>query len=267
VRLGETTVTSARKSSSFFTFLLAVLVAGGLIALVGLQGLPWLQKPDAQASKEPAPETAPPPSQEAPKAEAPKTEVPKAEAPATEPPKETPKEEPKETAPVEPPKVERKPSPMGPPELIQRPAPPPALAVQAVTIITSPAGASAMLDNRVDAVCQQTPCTLDAATGRHVISIKLAGYLPETREFIVGSGPLELPIVVLHAPTGTLMLTSNPSGATVSVNGRQTGKTTPAQLALTPGSYKITVERDGRQSTQNVEVHGGISYLRITFGQ
>jgi hypothetical protein len=63
------------------------------------------------------------------------------------------------------------------------------------------------------------------------------------------------------------MLTSSPPGATVSVNGKQTGKVTPAQLALAPGNYRITVERDGRQATQNVEVHGGISYLRISFGQ
>jgi serine/threonine-protein kinase len=276
VRFGDTTVTSARtgeRKSSFLTFLLAVLVAGGLIALVGLQGLPWLQKPGAQASKEPASESARPP------AETPK-ETPK------EAPKDAPKEEPKQSAkapepptveappvtvpaapPSEPPQTERKPSPMAPAEPAHKAAAPPAApVVRAVTVITSPAGASAMLDGRVDAVCN-TPCQLDAAPGRHVISLKLAGYFPETREFSVGSGPLELPIVVMHAPTGTLMLTSTPSGATVSVNGKQTGKTTPAQIALAPGNYRITVERDGHQATQNVEVHGGISYLKISFGQ
>jgi PEGA domain len=64
-----------------------------------------------------------------------------------------------------------------------------------------------------------------------------------------------------------LMLSSIPSGAAVSVNGREIGKTTPVQLALAPGNYRITLERDGRQATQNVEVRGGISYLKIFFGQ
>jgi serine/threonine-protein kinase len=290
VRFGDTTVTSARtggRKSGFLTFLLATLVAGGLLALVGLQGVPWIQKPDQPSSESP-PEAA----KEAPK-EAPK-ETPKetAKEPVTEAPKEEPKAEPKdepkaEARPPEPtppqPKttpeppvtvpaapsrsatVERKPSALAPPEPVRR-STPPVPAVRAVTVISSPAGASATLDGRSDAVCT-TPCTLDAVAGRHSIALKLAGYQMEQREFSVGSGPLELPIVVLRAPTGVLMLTSTPSGASVLVNGRQTGKTTPAQIPLTPGNYQITVERDGHQATQNVEVHGGISYLKISFGQ
>jgi serine/threonine-protein kinase len=155
---------------------------------------------------------------------------------------------------------------MAPAEPVRRAPPPAAAAVQPVTVITSPSGATAMLDGRTDAVCT-TPCTLDALAGRHSITLKLAGHQTEQREFSVGSGPLELPIVVLRAPSGVLMLTSTPSGAAVLVNGRQTGKTTPAQLSLPPGNYRITVERDGLQTTQNVEVHGGMSYLKISFGQ
>jgi hypothetical protein len=288
VRFGDTTVTSARtgeRKSGFFTFLLAVLVAAGLIALVGLQGLPWLQKPQAQASKEPAVadvgrEAAAPP-QAAPPSTAPKAE-PKSEAKAE--PKSEAREEPKSEAkaeqpttvapppvtipppPSEPAKVERKPSPMAPAEPVRRAPPQVAATIQPVTVITSPSGATATLDGRTDAVCT-TPCTLDALAGRHSIALKLAGYQMEQREFSVGSGPLELPIVVLRAPSGVLMLTSTPPGASVLVNGRQTGKTTPAQIPLPPGNYKITIERDGRQATQNVEMHGGISYLRISFEQ
>jgi hypothetical protein len=302
VRFGDTTVTSARaggRKSGLLTFLLATLVAGGLLALVGLQGVPWIQKPDAQESKETPAEPAPKETPQEPAKEAVK------EAPKETPPVELPKEEPKTAAqsaaspaaappqsassapapapPADPPaappavrtparstvpaKMERKPSPMPPAEPVRHvAAPPSAPAVHAVTVITSPAGAKAILDGRADAVCT-TPCTLDAVMGRHTIALRLAGYQPEQREFNVGSAEMELPIVVMRAPSGMLMLSSNPSGAAVSVNGRQTGKTTPVQLALAPGSYKITVERDGQQATQNVEVRGGISYLRISFGQ
>ena len=63
------------------------------------------------------------------------------------------------------------------------------------------------------------------------------------------------------------MLTSVPTGAAILVNGQPTGKTTPAQLPLAPGSYRITVERDGRQASEMVEVQSGISYLKIPISQ
>ncbi len=47
-RLGDTTVTSAReggRKAGLLTFLLAILVAGGLLALIGFQAAPWLGSP------------------------------------------------------------------------------------------------------------------------------------------------------------------------------------------------------------------------------
>ena len=94
--------------------------------------------------------------------------------------------------------------------------------------------------------------------------MSLDGYQVERREVNVGTNPVELPAVVLHALGGTLMLTSIPNGAAVLVDGQPTGKTTPAQLTLAPGSYKITVEHEGRQVTQTVQLGAGISYLKLT---
>jgi serine/threonine-protein kinase len=120
-----------------------------------------------------------------------------------------------------------------------------------------------MLDNRPDAVCT-TPCSVDAAPGRHLIAVSLDGYQAEHREVDVGTSPVEMPAVILHEAGGTLMLTSNPNGASVLVDGKPTGKTTPATLTLAPGNYKITVDHDGRQVTQTVQVGSGIVYLKIT---
>jgi serine/threonine protein kinase len=284
-RLGDTTVTSQRsggKKGGLLTFLLAVLVAGGLLALIGLQGGSWLgtskQPPteEAKAVKPPeVPQTAQP-AQTAPTTPQPAAPAP-AEARPPEPKSEQPPVEPPVRKPAEAParKPESaaartdKPSALSPsasqpahraPERAPERA---AEAVQAVTVISSPAGASATLDGRPDAVCT-TPCTLDAAPGRHNISLVLGGYQVERREFDVGSGPLELPAVVLRAPGGTLMLSSVPGGANVLINGRAIGKTTPAQIQLPLGSYKVTVEHEGRQATHTVDVRNGISYLKIT---
>jgi hypothetical protein len=61
------------------------------------------------------------------------------------------------------------------------------------------------------------------------------------------------------------MLTTVPAGAAVLVNGRRLPQTTPAEIPLAAGAYRITVEKDGKQATSPVEIrNGAISYLKIT---
>jgi hypothetical protein len=131
-------------------------------------------------------------------------------------------------------------------------------------VVSKPPGATATLDGRPDAACK-TPCALDSAPGRHTIAITLPGYQIEHRDVVVGSSAVDLPMVTLRAPSGTLMLTTVPDGAAVSLNGRRLPQATPAQIPLEPGNYKITVEKNGKSATSQVEIrNGAISYLRIT---
>jgi serine/threonine-protein kinase len=287
-RLGDTTVTSARegrRKTGLLTFLLATLVAAGLLALIGFQAAPWLgsqagktdSQEQAQAPKAPEPVAPAPAVTPSPATQTPPVPTP-SQAPATgaadQPPATSPATPPAETEPVPkrpeiaPARRSDKPSALAPPvrQAVRRALPPPTETAQPVTIISSPGGARATLDGRADAVCT-TPCTLDAAPGHHTISIAAPGYHSEQRDFDLGSGPMELPAIVLHAPGGTLLVTSIPPGATVLVDGKPTGKTTPAQLPLAVGSYRITVERDGVQASQTVQVKSGISYLKIPLGQ
>jgi PEGA domain len=84
----------------------------------------------------------------------------------------------------------------------------------------------------------------------------------------MGHDPLEAPAVILRALTGTLMLSSSPTGATILVNGKRIDKLTNAMLQLAPGSYKITVEKDGKQSSDVVDIHNGeIKTLRVLLEQ
>jgi hypothetical protein len=166
-----------------------------------------------------------------------------------------------ETAEQKPPAEEPAPKPP-----VQRPPPRVVAAAQPVMIVSSPGGATATLDGRSTMACT-TPCSLDAAPGRHTIAITMPGYQIEHREVNVGSSPMELPPVVLRAPSGTLMLTSAPSGATVLVNGRRIEQITPAQIQLAPGTYNITVEKDGQRATRTVELRNEIVTLRILLEQ
>ena len=267
-----------RRKSGFLPFLLAILMAAALLALVGWQAAPRLlptKSADKQADgQRPAssPGPAVPPKPTAPAATASETKpspmpaektslpAPEAEAKPPVPPPPTPLP-PQDSKPVK--KAEAA-APRLPARPVERSSSPPRQAAgpQPVTVISSPGGATATLDGRAGAACT-TPCALDAMPGRHTIAVTMPGYQAEHREVDVGSGPVELPAVVLRAPGGTLMLSSVPPGAAVLVNGKRITQTTPAQISLAPGSYKITVEKDGKQSTQTVEVGAKITFLRI----
>jgi hypothetical protein len=163
------------------------------------------------------------------------------------------------------PTVDAKPSAMkrdpAPPKRERAVEPAGSGAPQEVLIVTSPAGATARLDGN-SAISCSTPCTLTASPGRHRIVMTAPGHLMESREILVGSGPQEMAPVTLRASGGTLMLSSSPDHATVSVNGRRIDQQTPVSLTLAPGSYQITVEKDGRQTTDTVVVRDGLTTYR-----
>jgi hypothetical protein len=95
----------------------------------------------------------------------------------------------------------------------------------------------------------------------------LSGYEIERHDFVLGNASLELPPVQLQVSRGTLMLTSLPSGAAIMINGKHTEYSTPAQIRLTPGVYTVTIEKDGRQASETIEITRGITTRRMVIGQ
>jgi len=146
------------------------------------------------------------------------------------------------------------------------PAPPALPEPAEVAVITSPAGAIAMLDGKRDTICS-TPCSLEAAPGRHTVSIAMAGYQPEHRDVTV-SGSMELPMMILRSTQGTLWVTSSPAGATITINGKRFPQTTPAQIPLPPGSYRVLVEKNGAQNASALELRNGeTKVLKVSLSQ
>ncbi|HKE22191.1 MAG TPA: protein kinase [Bryobacteraceae bacterium] len=306
---GETVV---RKKSNFLPFLLAILMAAALLALIGWQAGPWTgssepnspskplaktQPPQAASKTQPAGSDKPHPmppaqttakpagDQSAPPSETVPAQPPSGSAAAT-PPENAPEKAPEkadstppETAPEK--ASEKAPEKSAPKVAANHPPAPPntnatrtrpvsrpsAPTPQPVAIISSPGGATATLDGRSDTACT-TPCSLDATPGRHTVAITMPGYQIEHREVNVGTAPLELPAVLLRAPSGTLMLTSVPIGAAIEVNGKKQTQVTPAELHLPPGSYRITVEKDGLTYTAPIDIRNGETKLmKLTLQQ
>jgi serine/threonine-protein kinase len=240
-RQAERSTGERSKKSSFLTFLLAMLVAGGLLALIALQA-PWLAP-----KRGGTPESKPAES---------KSES-KAVADASPPPLPAP-------APADP-KDETKPSPMPEPaEETEAKSSTPHLngIPQLISVSSRPPGAIATLDGNATISCT-TPCSLEAPAGTHTVAVSLAGYPIRRRVVDVASSPVTLEPVEFESLSGTVMLTSVPSGGSIFVNGKRTSYTTPAQISLPPGNYRIGVEYDGRIATQNFEVPAGISTLKI----
>jgi serine/threonine protein kinase len=263
----EETKPSARHKVGLLPVLFAILVAAGLVVLIAWQAAPWLtssppQTPPATAKSQ-APPPVPAPEEKKPSPLAPR-EV--AKPPAPEPAAKTPPETaPSVKAEAESPTPERGPIPAPAEPTTPAHSTPRRVASDLstnpylkVSVSTIPPDATAMLDGRADSACT-TPCSLDATPGQHMVSISRDGYQTEHRPVTVTDSAVELPPVALRVPGGVLMLASTPVGARIFINGEPSDKVTPAKLELRPGKYNIRIEKDGKQSSKEVEIHNGIT--------
>jgi hypothetical protein len=123
-----------------------------------------------------------------------------------------------------------------------------------VQFLTEPPGAEVTVDGNSSLVCK-TPCMLPLNVGRHAVTVQLSGYRPFPRVFNVPQdGDLFLK---LSKASGTLSVTSEPSGASIEVDGAAQGKRTPAIFNLPPGNYHVKVARNGAFLEFDVQIRDG----------
>jgi len=265
-----------RRGSRILPLAAAILMVAGVFSLLTWQGGPPATsagqsettppKQEEKPADKPAPTPTPPPPA-ADNTQPSDTATPAETKPATDDKPDTPAPAP---APEEKPKpVPSKPSPMRPlnqdTESVPAPAPSrPRNAgprTQGAFIVTQPSGATATLDGGVSC---STPCTLPATSGKHSISYHMEGYQDERREIDVYNELLEVPLIVLRKASGTLMITTVPTGATITIDGNVQPQTTPATINLPPGSYTVIVERNGKRRADHVEIrNGNTNFVKI----
>ena len=125
-----------------------------------------------------------------------------------------------------------------------------------VWVTTDPPNATAMLEDARDTTCQ-TPCLLPAKPGAHVLSVSLVGFQMERRQVRVGNSSKDVPPIVMQREGGVLALTTTPPGASISIDGRRIPSVTPAEIKLSPGAHRVTVELNGKRATEQVEIANG----------
>ena len=104
------------------------------------------------------------------------------------------------------------------------------------------------------------PCSFTLPAGRHTLVASLSGYATARKIFKV---PQELGLIIqLERSVGTLLVSSDPAGASVIVDGQPMGRT-PIMLKLSSGQHKISVSDGARLQEQTVQISGDEMRTRV----
>ncbi len=121
----------------------------------------------------------------------------------------------------------------------------PAIVPGQMAIDSTPQGAKVQVDGKTDP-SWVTPFTLSGLDpGQHSVTVSKAGYSTDTRSVGVVSGSKSFVISHLAQLMATLSVASTPAGANVYIDGRDTGKTTPAQVSVDKGNHVVLVRKSG----------------------
>lgn len=94
--------------------------------------------------------------------------------------------------------------------------------------------------------------------GTYKVTVSSPGYSPETRMVQVTSGARVAVDVKLGANKGFIRVSSSPAGASIFMDGSDTGKATPADLTVDPGTHSVSLRKVGfLESSTDVKVAMG----------
>jgi eukaryotic-like serine/threonine-protein kinase len=114
-----------------------------------------------------------------------------------------------------------------------------------VVVDSTPQGAQVQIDAKIDPAWV-TPYTMAGlAPGQHTIAVSKSGYTTDTRTIDVASGNKALVTINLKPVMATLSVSTSPAGANVYVDGKDSGKLTPAQFSLDKGAHTILLRKAG----------------------
>ena len=95
--------------------------------------------------------------------------------------------------------------------------------------------------------------------GQHSVTVARAGYSPETRTIDVASGSKSFLVIQLAQITAAAAISSQPAGAQIFIDGKDTGRVTPAQISVDkPGAHTFLVRKQGYlEETSSANLQAG----------
>jgi len=134
-----------------------------------------------------------------------------------------------------------------------------------IAITSTPEAAAVWLDG--EETGEVTNCLLaDVPAGAHVVTLKRDGYADASTPVTVTEGETALVHLGLTTATGSLTVTSSPAGATILIDGADTGAVTNATLdGIAVGTHTVTLRKDGYvDATAEIEItEGETATLRL----
>jgi Protein kinase domain/PEGA domain len=127
----------------------------------------------------------------------------------------------------------------------RRPVPAPVAVPGQMAIDSTPQGAQVQIDGRSDP-SWVTPFILPGVgAGQHTVTVSKAGYSSDTRTIEVTSGNKAFVTSHLSVLMATLAASSSPGGANIYVDGKDTGRVTPAQVSVDKGQHVVLLRKSG----------------------
>jgi serine/threonine-protein kinase len=114
-----------------------------------------------------------------------------------------------------------------------------------LAISSEPDGATIVVEGHA-AQSWRTPQVLDSLSpGVYKVTLSKSGYSSETRSIEVLAGNRVSLDIRLTALKASLNVAGTPSGAKILIDGKDTGKTSPAEFSLDPAVHNVALHKDG----------------------
>jgi hypothetical protein len=131
-------------------------------------------------------------------------------------------------------------------KIVKQPVSAPVAIPGQLNVSSNPEGAQVYVDGRTDAAWMTPYNVTGLSPGAHTVSVSKAGYASETRTIEVASASKSFLVLQLAQLGATISVISEPAGAEVVLDGKNTGKVTPAQISVEkPGNHSIVVRKQG----------------------
>jgi serine/threonine-protein kinase len=130
-----------------------------------------------------------------------------------------------------------------------------------IQVDSNPEGAQIQVDGRNDP-SWITPFNLTGlAPGKHAIGASKTGYTSEVRSVDVAAASKSFVSLQLSPSSAQIVLNSNPPGAEIVLDGKNTGRVTPAQFSVEKGSHSVLLRKAGYlEETTTANVVGGQNF-------
>jgi len=108
-----------------------------------------------------------------------------------------------------------------------------------------PSGAQVQIDGWTEPTWITPFSSPSMSAGKHSVVFSKGGYITQTQTAEVAAGQTTTLHATLPVSVSTLSVTSDPAGAAILVDGKETGRLTPAKIAVEKGGHKIVVRKTG----------------------